>query len=1503
MKRPSLIQSIELLLFFVLLAGALFVFFPLSKQLEKGLSLVRDNLVQKLESSTGLHFSYKALSPSILSSLKLTDLVITDAVDGTVFARVSEVSVSYNIFALIRGDIHNTVTEIVIQNGSISVDYTRNQTLISLLQSLGKESNSPEPVVKEEKVEKPVTKEETSDGTENTPESVNLLTVKIKNIDIQYTDATQKLAIHVRKGLAQLESDIISFELDSDIQFNRFEMTDIGLLKAGINFKGSINNTFDSGSATLVIKNLTGRQFSITRLALITSFRDGIVSVSSVQDLQPVDIKVLWDTAKNDISGSLVCENLLPFRFVRFTDENSVFAKLKDTVLTGEATITSTVTDGLLYSLAMKASLPTSFMGGADVVLDCSGSSTNVDLKSIKINGSNYDISFSGSIDLLKMIPEGFLSVKKLSLPSGNTFVGDMYIQKLNSGFTCLVPEFMLDTNVFSSISIDVTHGKQALDFTLSAFDKSGHIQIDGSLLYGKEVFLQIYGAFDSISASNTAGTILSIVLPHEKKTNKNLKKLFDPYALTTEVYFSTNLTNVSFSCTRLVLASTKKDGLYALLSVKGNETGIDITDIDFSPGIFDVSGNVHIGIEESQDVLLDFALTVNSIPYFVSGIYSKNVLSLYGDYNVAASVFFDPLGDITGSFSLDEFPLSTPPLMLSLALDGNFTLGEDSAWDIKLNSGTLQEMSGHFPLATVVDFQGLVNNSGVFFEKLTIADQASQISGFAGFSVIPGTGNDTRFSAEASLQSIDSTEKYKAKGELTISDDLYFQSEVQITESPLMRYIRGQKPQDRISFDFSCSGTPSTVFASATVSKLLYNVGGFDLYAHGKVLMEDQTMSLFDAGASWNGHTFTGLKGTASMKNMKATLESSYEGVFGQSGLSAGINVSFNPDIKEGLPSLDKLLDRFSITTTVSDIKWNSIVSSEPITCTFSHEPGVTALYAGKNDAVTGYLLDDGTFSLQAGTVSPVSFSANGTLLNTEISLDVKNFHTDLNTIWPYTGISLVKFDDGSVDGDFTISGLLNDPEFHGVLHATDIVLSAPGFVTDPYGPFSCEVLADGKTITIPAFTASGKYGAVSAAAVLEFDRWVPSNISVKTATLPGSFIKLDTDNNLITASGFSTYDFELLINQDGIDISGNASFERGTFAIKLPDSNSNANSSPSVSNNASNNANNNANSNANANTSQASNQIAPQGNSSIFNIKLDVDFNLGKKVEFRYPTVTIPIIRGLIQSDKPFKMLLDTANNTFQFKGEANLKGGEIFYFKRSFYLKSGTITFNENQDSFDPFLSFRAEIRERDADGEPIRIILSVDHQTLSTFRPLLTSDPMKTNSEIMVLLGAIVSADTTRETLVKDILVNSSDILTQIGIFRGVENNIRDVFNLDIFSIRTMILQNAIIGPAMQSSTESEMTIGNYFDNTTVYMGKYLGSAIYADALLHFSYYDPKSAQNLGTEQNFYGNLLFQPEIGVEMATPFFLLRWAIAPSDLSTLFVADNSITLSWKFSY
>ncbi len=44
---------------------------------------------------------------------------------------------------------------------------------------------------------------------------------------------------------------------------------------------------------------------------------------------------------------------------------------------------------------------------------------------------------------------------------------------------------------------------------------------------------------------------------------------------------------------------------------------------------------------------------------------------------------------------------------------------------------------------------------------------------------------------------------------------------------------------------------------------------------------------------------------------------------------------------------------------------------------------------------------------------------------------------------------------------------------------------------------------------------------------------------------------------------------------------------------------------------------------------------------------------------------------------------------------KGSTGVQGGEIYYFDRSFIMKKGSITFNEDQTTFDPWITARAEV----------------------------------------------------------------------------------------------------------------------------------------------------------------------------------------------------------------
>ena len=86
--------------------------------------------------------------------------------------------------------------------------------------------------------------------------------------------------------------------------------------------------------------------------------------------------------------------------------------------------------------------------------------------------------------------------------------------------------------------------------------------------------------------------------------------------------------------------------------------------------------------------------------------------------------------------------------------------------------------------------------------------------------------------------------------------------------------------------------------------------------------------------------------------------------------------------------------------------------------------------------------------------------------------------------------------------------------------------------------------------------------------------------------------------------------------------------------------------------------------------------------------------------------------------------------------------------------------------------------------------------------------------------------------------------------------------------------------------------------NPLDNTTLSLGKYLGTDLFLEMVVRFQAADV-------TESGSYAESGVQTEgeINFEWATPFFLLEWSFAPEHPEDLFLTDNSLGLRWSYSY
>jgi hypothetical protein len=295
---------------------------------------------------------------------------------------------------------------------------------------------------------------------------------------------------------------------------------------------------------------------------------------------------------------------------------------------------------------------------------------------------------------------------------------------------------------------------------------------------------------------------------------------------------------------------------------------------------------------------------------------------------------------------------------------------------------------------------------------------------------------------------------------------------------------------------------------------------------------------------------------------------------------------------------------------------------------------------------------------------------------------------------------------------------------------------------------------------------------------------------------------------------------------------------------------------------------------------------------------IVTDLTIRAGRKVEFAWPEV-MPILRAYADAGSEIAVTSDQATDRYSLAGDIRLRSGEIYYFQRSFYLKEGILTFNENELRFDPRISARAEIRDRNNEG-PVTIAMIIDNAPLLSFTARFESSPPLSQLEIFSLLGQNLTGTPSEEeggVIPNAFVLATSDLLAQLEVVRGLERNVRDFLRLDMFSIRTQVLQNAMLMvTGLQDPVNRIDRVGNYFDNTTIFFGKYVRSDMFVQSMLSLRYDE--------TQERF-GGLRFEPDIGIELQSPLFAIRWNFAPTfdDNDTVFMDDVSFTLTWRWTF
>ena len=1487
-KSPALLVSAGFgsTLFILMIVVALAVVRPLFVRLTAMLSLLEQQTLQLIEDRTGLSVTYEKLSPSVLSGLRLKGVTLSDETTEKRVAEINQITVSYKLSELFSRTPLMALKAVSVTGVTLEYDAVKDGALLSKLRAL---------VPSHEKA--PEKERKTIDFEHLTLQLPFL--VQLKHISLHYSDEHFDALCTVKQ--ISLTSQFASTGVDVKTEGLLSVTTDFLLdgerrqtLASGFSLTGVFFPNLTGSTATLKLAAVNTADYTVTNAELLANYVGSKLQMRSMRSVLPYSLYFEADSSAKTAQVSASFKDFDPFSLVHIKKMPSFLRSFEGTRLDGTASLAlGSREDGkktLSYTLSSLLALPPSLLGSAVTVsTELSGSDEAVHISKLVATGKNTQASLALSYDIVHRQPSGTLSLDYLILKNGGVLSTEVYVEPYKNGFMLFSPQLFLGERSLTAVQLTALPSEASWDFIFECDDyshvdygKSAHLQLDGSYLQksaGGGSYMQARLSVDSLFLDSLVQMVAFFLPESSARGARSFSESLASVVMNNEVYVSSDFKSFSFNAPYFLIANTQNDRELCMFAADGSNQTVQISSLEVQYGNLAASASLMADFERGfEDFTFYGDATVNALPYRFNGNYASSWLSVSGDYDFDAAL---SLADsVSGSLHFSALPVALGKHIMAFSADTSFSWSEEAGPAVEIYHFGFEDAAETSALKPRLALSGTVNHDSFVASSFSYTDSVSILEGNG--SLLWNINNRIFDSIHLALNAQDpvSAERISLAANFTnpthapfsldaLKNDFYMSAETELESFPTARFMQNQNSDDMLSATATVTGTIANPFVAMQVAHASLSLLGSPLLARGSFSLDDTGVHILEIDGTWKNMSLSEVSADFNLATMNGRAQCLLEGSLMNQSFTLPLVLSAESASQAGTGRART----FSCTLSSEKVSGELFPKPFPFELTLLASDGRYDLFS--STGLTASLLEDGTLTARTGEAAKVSFELNGVLSRDALNLELTRIKADLATISSNFYFQWVQFTSGSLSGSFRVKGLLTDPEFSGAVAISNPVFTIP-LVSDTQfkGKRVLATMGESSLTVEPTRFECGK-GQLDAGVRLDFDRWALDVLSLSLKGVDEKPVPVNMSFPLVHYKGNALVDLQLLLTLTDLSVAGTIYGQSGDVNIQT----SNWQSFLSGEN-----------FDISELFKKKTNGVLP------FDFTCNLHIVAGNKVQILYE----PFIRGLIVPDTTLDFALDSDSGDFTLKGDVALRGGEVIWLNRNFYMKEGRIVFNENQSSVDPRLTVRAETRERDDNGNAVTISLAAANQPVSLFNPRLSASPAKSESEIMELLGQFVAGDTENAS---GVAMASGDYLVNAMVMRKIENSLRELANFDIFSVRTMVLQNAVSQSTQSNSDENKTSFGNFFDNSAVYIGKYFGSSVYVDALMQWTYDETKS-----DESGDVHSLVFHPEFGFEMSSPFVNIRWGIAP-DVEAMqtskpwFVPSASITLSWKISF
>jgi translocation and assembly module TamB len=1458
----------RILVFLILVVGTAAVLRPIQLTLREEMGKARDVFIGNAEEFLGLKIKYGSLGPSIFGVVDIRDVLILRK-DDSVLLGVDRLRLSYSLSAILSGVRIDAFNSVRIDRPVLSLDFAKDAELWERLSSLRGSSQAVERLL---------------------PENFSL---RIWNGETDFSDSIGSLMMRGVRVDASVKRYRVSFQGRWNAQFSLssvssdfFDGTSFSPVEAAVNgrISGEYSADLNEGSATVEIPSITGNFFRLRPVSFGFFLLGNQLEIRKIYDRFPAAIYLVYDFENKKLNGRLEAENLALRDFLAFTGDYRKYNSALVLRVSGKADLERENSDSFQLSVNFSgAEGENLFLEKANLEMTVTGNKDRINIDNFDFTSSSGGLEFKGGIDFKnagfnRLAPYGFLSLSDFRLRGDRGISGDIFLNTIGRDINLFTENLTAGNAKLTALDVSIHQGEDGISFALSAFNfkdsgyeddlRIGTVFINGSADYDpRQIQANVW--LDSFAM----GDILGFVEPFVPLSAipSVVRFVADDLSVTTEIFFITDYTHILFNAPRIVAAYEGLQEVLAAASFSGTDRGMELSSCRITWNNVTAEFNGYADFSDPNDILFSFGATLQNLTYSFEGmIQDQKNITIRGSYGIQAMLSADEFGFRTGYARGDLVPIPSGNNFASLSFLFSFSYDSPSYWRTKIEKFDVSSLTTPSSSAAIVRFTGEAGERGLRIPDFFFDDGHGALSGDI---VINWDTAYKNFFFRTDIASNNRSEFYALEG--AYSDNL------------LSLVLSGQGMQfSRFSYiNASADGNLRLQWKSPADFELEMTLPSFALRWQNEVIRVSAQMNanndeLLARPLKIN---FSGLE--VSMPFMRidraaslAETEAEIWGMLSERPLDILLsgNARFNP--AETWVDLFKNFKFLNASLTVESAYYSDIVADNPFSfsfdCSQDSSGYAMSLNGGPKDMLRFRYSPErgggGIFYAAISGPSPVRGTLAGfvNLKSNSIDAQGSDLYVDLGSLSRFIipPNSAVEFPGGIITASIRVAGSLEDPEFYGTARGTSARIVVPQYLPEPIRPVPVTFVFSGNEITFGPVDAIIGNGGGKVSGWFRFDQWMPNIFSIEIQVPQETSIPYDLNISGFLANGLASGKLVLSMEDMILSIAGDLTAQDTEMSVNADEI-----------------------------------ALAREGRGAFgsedqkVSVITDINVRTGRRVEFFWPSVDFPVIQANADMGTGIHVTSDSMAKRFTLNGDVKLRSGEIFYLERNFYIREGTLFLRENEAEFDPKISARAEIRDQSKTG-PVTISMIIDNAPLRSFSRRFVSSPPLSQLEIYSLLGQAPQGEDAPRNLA---MATSAviDSLTQYAVNR-LQRQVRNFLGMDMLSLRTQLLQNVVIqaagGQFWDNASDRPYRLGNYFDNTTVFIGKYIGTGMFGEAMLSF-----KSDEN----KIDWGGLVLVPELGFELRNPLFDIQFNWVPLHPENLFINDASFSLVWRRTF